>query len=67
VYGSYDCPEVLVLRRFRDECLRKTTCGKIFVYVYYALSPKFVKAFGDTRWFNGIFKYVLDKLVSILC
>ena len=24
VYGSYDCPEVWILRRFRDESLERT-------------------------------------------
>jgi len=29
VYGSYDCPEVLILRQFRDQKLKKNTNWKI--------------------------------------
>ena len=39
VYGSYDCPEVWVLRRFRDQTLMSTVFGKAFVHTYYVLSP----------------------------
>lgn len=47
VYGSYDCPEVWVLRRFRDETLMRTSVGRTFVRFYYALSPLAVKAGGS--------------------
>ena len=30
VYGSYDCPQVWVLRRYRDQNLSAHFCGKIF-------------------------------------
>lgn len=46
VYGSYDCPEVWVLRRFRDNKLSKRYLGRAFIRGYYALSPTFVKWFG---------------------
>ena len=39
VYGSYDCNEVFALRKFRDEYLNKTFLGRIFIKVYYAISP----------------------------
>ena len=31
VYGSYDCPEVWTLRRFRDEVLRESVLGRLFI------------------------------------
>ena len=31
VYGSYDCPQVRLLRRFRDEHMKKTPAGRIFI------------------------------------
>jgi TPR repeat protein len=61
VYGSYDCPEVWMLRRFRDNTLLHSWLGKQFVQVYYAVSPKFVKLFGNKRWFNKLWKPVLDR------
>lgn len=39
IYGSYDSPDVWVLRRFRDQTLMKTTLGRGFVRAYYAASP----------------------------
>ena len=66
VYGSYDCPQVWTLRRFRDDTLAATWYGRAFIRAYYAVSPTIVKWFGDTRWFKGLWKGGLDKLVSYL-
>ena len=66
VYGSYDCPEVWALRRYRDEYLSSHLLGRAFIKTYYAISPSFVKHFGHTRWFVGLFKRILDKKVKRL-
>ena len=66
VYGSYDCPEVWTLRRFRDENLQQSATGRLFVKTYYALSPKVVKVFGETKWFNRFWQSRLDRLVARL-
>lgn len=66
VYGSYDCPEVWVLRRFRDEQLAKSFWGRIFIKIYYAISPTIVKWFGSTGWFKRFWRNRLDKMVSCL-
>lgn len=42
-YGNYDAPEVLVLRRYRDEQLLTNHWGKLFVKFYYAVSPLLAK------------------------
>ena len=65
-YGSYDAPEVLVLRRFRDEILKKTFLGRVFIANYYAFSPwlvKFVKKTGIAEMF---IRRRLDRLVHRL-
>lgn len=36
VYGSYDCPQVWTLRRYRDNTLAETWYGRLFVHTYYA-------------------------------
>lgn len=46
VYGSYDCPQVWILRRFRNYILDKTWYGRVFVKSYYMVSPILVKRFG---------------------
>ena len=66
VYGTYDCPEVWVLRRFRDNFLQDHWLGRRFIDVYYATSPKVVELFGKKKWFNRFFKISLDKFVSCL-
>ena len=66
VYGSYDCPQVWTLRRYRDFTLASTWYGRIFIKTYYAISPTFVKLFGNTHIFQYIGKKMLDKKVNKL-
>ena len=66
VYGSYDCPEVWTLRRYRDNTLAESIFGRAFIHTYYAISPTIVKWFGETRWFKALFKNRLDKMVKNL-
>ena len=63
VYGSYDCPEVWVLRRYRDYNLSRSLIGKLFIKIYYFFSPKLVALFGQQKWFKNIWKRKLDKMV----
>ena len=49
VYGSYDCPEVWTLRRYRDYCLGSSWYGRLFIKCYYAISPQIVKIVGDFK------------------
>jgi len=39
VYGDPCCPEVVALRRYRDNHLRPHLIGRIFIKIYYAVSP----------------------------
>ena len=66
VYGSYDCPEVWTLRRFRDFTLDETWYGRLFIKAYYATSPTFVKYFGNVKVFKLQGKKLLDKWVAKL-
>ena len=66
VYGSYDCPEVWTLRRFRDDTLGSTWYGRSFIRTYYAISPTLVKWFGRTKWFKRMWRGTLDRMVSKL-
>ena len=66
VYGSYDCPEVWTLRRFRDTTLASTWYGRAFIKTYYAISPTLVKWFGKTNWFKKMWKGTLDRMVAKL-
>ena len=66
VYGSYDCPEVWTLRRFRDDTLDRTWYGRAFIRTYYAISPTLVRWFGRNSWFQALFRPMLDRLVARL-
>ena len=46
VYGSYNCPQVWILRKYRDFYLAKKKYGLFFIKFYYLVSPKLVKLFG---------------------
>ncbi|MDE7230304.1 MAG: hypothetical protein K2N56_07475 [Oscillospiraceae bacterium] len=66
VYGSYNCPEVWTLRRYRDYTLAATWYGLLFIHIYYAISPTIVKLFGNTKWFKKMWKGTLDRMVAKL-
>lgn len=66
VYGSYNCPQVWTLRRFRDNTLDATWYGRAFIKSYYAISPTLVRWFGETSWFKRLWRKPLDKLVASL-
>lgn len=66
VYGSYDCPQVWTLRRYRDNTLAGTWYGRAFIRTYYAISPTLVKWFGETEWFRKMWKGKLDRMVADL-
>ena len=66
VYGSYDCPQVWTLRRFRDDTLGTTRRGRAFIRTYYAISPTVVKLFGNRSCFKKICKKHLDRMVNEL-
>lgn len=66
VYGSYDCPSVWTLRRFRDNTLAKSMFGRLFIRVYYAISPQIVKWFGKTHWFKTFCQKRLDLFIHEL-
>jgi len=66
VYGSYDCPQVWTLRRYRDNTLGSTWYGRLFIKLYYAISPTLVKWFGKTKWFKKLWQGKLDRMVKKL-
>lgn len=66
IYGSYDCPEVWTLRRFRDYKLANNIFGRIFIQIYYTISPQIVKYFGCMKLFHNFGRVILNKLVRHL-
>lgn len=66
VYGSYNCPEVWTLRRFRDNRLQKSSYGRLFIRCYYFVSPIIIRIFGRQKWFNRFWRKRLNNFVSKL-
>lgn len=66
VYGSYDCPEVWTLRRYRDFKLYSTLRGRLFIRIYYKVSPMLIKFYSKKSWFKTITKFQIDKIVTKL-
>lgn len=66
VYGTYDCPPLWTLRRFRDDFLKSIFIGRLFIKFYYCISPHLVSWFGESIWFQIFWKTKLDYFVSWL-
>lgn len=66
VYGSYDCPQVWTLRRFRDFQLGRSLLGRLFIRAYYAISPTVVSIWGDKPSFQHFWRRKLDVMVAKL-
>ncbi len=64
VYGDQDAWQVEKLRQYRDNCLVKNTAGRIFIWVYYLISPSFVNLFKNVGIVNRLTKKFLDNLVG---
>lgn len=66
VYGSYTCNEVLALRRYRDDYLAKSSVGRLFIKVYYAVSPTMAKRLKNDSLLAKTIKKYLDSKVEKL-
>lgn len=66
VYGNYNHPQVIILRKFRDEILDKSRFGKWFIKSYYLYSPKLVEVLRNKKFLNKIIENVLNKFIKII-
>lgn len=66
-YGSYSSPDVLVLRRFRDQVLLTKLPGRVFVSIYYFVSPPLADFISSHDRLKKIVRVVLiDPVVNII-
>ena len=65
-YGSYEHPQVIELRNFRDNTLSKSSFGRGFIRTYYKYSPKLVEHLKDKPFVNQTIKSVLNTLIRII-
>ena len=66
VYGDYNAPEVIELRKFRDNILAKYLLGRFFIAVYYRYSPFFVKKFNHSQPIKKTIKIFLQRLIKVV-
>ena len=66
IYSSYEAPEVIILRRFRDRILDQNSFGRLFINIYYILSPWFIKLFLGKPKINHYVKIQLDKFTKFV-
>lgn len=63
-YGSYNAPEVIVLRRLRDNVFKQYFAGRLFIKIYYTLSPGLAKLINRSITIKSfIRKHFLSRLV----
>ena len=63
-YGDYEHPQVMILRKFRDNTLSSTLLGRIFIKFYYATSPHLVKFLKNQKYINRIIRNLLNEFVN---
>jgi hypothetical protein len=63
-YGSYDNGMVKILRDFRDNYLKTTTLGNIFVDKYYQISPPLAKKIAGSSVGAFITRVLLEPVVG---
>jgi len=61
VCGSPYAPPVILLRDFRDNILQKTLLGKIFIWIYYHLSPFFANAISKSEFLKKFARILIVK------
>tara|TARA_B100000427_G_scaffold190471_1_gene158287 strand:- start:1400 stop:2050 length:651 start_codon:yes stop_codon:yes gene_type:complete len=65
--GNYDHPVVMDLRTFRDETLKRSIAGRIFIYFYYKIGPLFASIIEQSRTLRNLsFKFLIKPLHSLV-
>lgn len=65
-YGSYEHPQVMVLRDFRDNYLAKRNWGTKFIATYYKYSPKLVEHLKNKVLINKIVRSILNLFIKTI-
>ena len=65
VYGDSEAEQVLALRRFRDDQLQSNALGRVFVRVYYAVSPRAVTFLKKRIGLQRVIRKLLDGFIAV--
>lgn len=64
VYGNPFHPSVCILREYRDNTLSKYLLGRMFIRIYYIISPHLIVFIKSNQWIEKFIKKRLDKIVD---
>lgn len=62
VYGDFEHPNVLILRRFRDERLERNHIGRLLCAFYYWTSPRLARSVFSKGQGRILMKTILDRI-----
>ncbi len=65
-FGNYDHPQVIILRKYRDEVLSKSNFGKWFIKTYYFYSPQMVEKMKNKKTLNIIIRKSLNQVIKLI-
>lgn len=65
-YGDYDHPQVMVLRKFRDDKLSQSAFGRWFIKTYYHYSPKLVEKLKNSNQINKLIRSTLNLIIKFI-
>lgn len=65
-YGDYEHPQVIELRKFRDNTLQKSSLGRSLIKFYYKYSPKLVEILKNKQKTNSTIRRILDAFVKTI-
>ncbi len=65
-YGDYDHPQVMILRKFRDEVLDKSVFGKWFIRTYYHYSPKLAERLRNKKIVTNMIRNTLNLFIKLI-
>jgi tetratricopeptide (TPR) repeat protein len=67
IYGDYDAPEVMELRKFRDNILKKSWFGRSLIKIYYSKSPALAEKAKNKKWLkNGLKLFLVEPARLII-
>ena len=65
-YDSYNSPEVLFLRKWRDDILLKSTTGRLLIKFYYKISPHIAKIIKKSLFLKNTSRLFLNIFIKII-
>ena len=66
IYGREECPDLWVLRRFRDDFMLDSRFSRGVLRAYYGLGPAAVRHLGQYRFFRRFWRGLFDMIIDLL-